>query len=154
MGQRPFEGPRQLPLGYAGMEVTVDPFTDSPLATHAVVNVTNYLGYEVQQAREFLFIRSRFVLVGDITTFHEGFHCRIGPVWNTQNVAPALAPNWSNSYLSVAYSLPPAFLGSAAGGRAGRGRRLGGETEGRAVSASPWLLPRSPIGAATDDQDP
>jgi len=89
---------RQLPLGYAGMEATVEPLADSPLATHAVVRVGNYMGYEVQQTREVLFVKNRFALIRDTTAFGESFPCALGPVWNTQNILPEPGPNWFNGY--------------------------------------------------------
>jgi hypothetical protein len=95
---QPVRVQRQLPLGYAGMEATVEPLADSPLATHAVVRVSNYMGYEVQQTREILFVKNRFALVRDTTAFGESFPCAVGPVWNTQNILPEPGPNWFNGY--------------------------------------------------------
>lgn len=80
------------------MEATVEPLADSPLATHAVVRVSNYMGYVVQQSREIVFIKNRFALVRDTTAFGESFRCALGPVWNTQNILPEPGPNWFNGY--------------------------------------------------------
>ena len=95
---KPMTGPRRLPVAYEGMEAKVDTFADSPLATHAVLTVDRYQGYEVKQAREVLFVKNRFVLVRDVTTFKEGFGARVGPVWTTQNVFPEAGGHWLNCY--------------------------------------------------------
>jgi len=38
------------------------------------------MGYEVEQTREILFVKNRFALMRDTTTFGEGFRCALGPV--------------------------------------------------------------------------
>lgn len=82
------------------MEVTVEPFSDHRLATHAVVNVTDYMGFAADLSREFLFVKNRLVLVRDLVKFRDGFQARLGPAWNTQNVAPELGANWANTFMS------------------------------------------------------
>lgn len=99
---------RALPTGYAGMETTVESFTDNPLITHACLAVTNYMGYEVEHTREILFVKNRFVLVRDRSRFAESFPCRMGPVWNTGEITSPRGLNWVNCYLPCAASLPPA----------------------------------------------
>ena len=85
------------------MTLTVDPFSDHKLATHAVANVTDYKGLPVDLSRELLFVKNRMVLVRDSLRFKESFLARIAPVWNTQNVAPELGANWGNTFLSTPY---------------------------------------------------
>lgn len=101
LGNPEHQGEKQLPTGYDGMEVEVKEFSDHKLASHAVVHVTNYLGYEAEHEREVLFIKNRFAVVRDVTTFNDTFKCRIGPVWNTQNVDPHAGGNWLNTYFSA-----------------------------------------------------
>lgn len=91
------------------MEVTVEPFSDHQLATHAVVKVSDYMGFQVDLAREFLFVKNRMVLVRDLLKFRDSFRARIAPAWNTQNVAPKLGPNWVNTFMSY---LPRGGIGT------------------------------------------
>lgn len=107
-GRHPFPGERRLPLGYAGMECEVELLADSPLATYARLQVTGYMGYEVEQTRELVFVKNRWVLVRDRSRFLEGFPVRIGPVWNTQQLA-AQGPHWFSCYFDQAIALPPAY---------------------------------------------
>ena len=83
------------------MTVTVKPFRDHKLATHAVVNVTDYMGFPVDLSREFLFVKNRMVVVRDVLRFKDTFRARIAPVWNTQNVGPQVGPNWANTFMST-----------------------------------------------------
>jgi hypothetical protein len=79
-------------------EVTVEPFIDRPLATYAMVNVTDYLGFNMTHHRTFYFIKNRFAVVKDVSDFKESFLARVGPVWRTQRLA-AVGPNWADTYL-------------------------------------------------------
>jgi hypothetical protein len=45
MGKKDHQGAKELPTGYDGMEVTVKQFSDHELASHVILNVTNYMGY-------------------------------------------------------------------------------------------------------------
>ena len=103
LGRRPHQGPKTLPVGWAGMECAVPVFADRKLATHARVDVTHYMGFEATQRREFLFIKNGFVLVRDETTFHEPFRAEVGPAWNTQHVGDVRGPNWINTWFSAHY---------------------------------------------------
>jgi len=114
LGQKGSRGPRQLPTGWAGMESSVPAFSDHALATHARVRVSKYMGYEADHEREFLFVKNRFVLVRDETTFHEAFRAQVGPVWNTQNIGQPRGEHWLNTWFSghyfqtaQLYSTPP-----------------------------------------------
>jgi len=98
-----YEGQKQLPTGYDGMEVEVKVFSDYKLASHAILHVTNYMGYEAEHVRELFFIKNRFALVRDVITFNDAFKCRIGPVWNTQNVDGKSGENWVNTYFTAFY---------------------------------------------------
>ncbi len=108
-GQKGGQLPRQLPQGWRGMEATVEPFLDSPLATYARLNVSNYMGYRVEEAREFFFVKNRFCLVRDNAKFLESFPARLGPVWNTQRIT-ASGKHWLNCYFENGPSLPPAYF--------------------------------------------
>jgi hypothetical protein len=65
--------------------------------------VTHYQGYEVTQQREFLFVKNRFVLVRDETTFDDVFRAEVGPIWNTQHVGDVRGNNWINTWFSAHY---------------------------------------------------
>jgi hypothetical protein len=103
LGQKPFRGPKQLPVGWAGMETTVPAFSDHELAAHARVRASKYMGYEADHEREFLFVKNRFVLVRDDTTFHDAFRAQVGPAWNTQNVGELRGENWLNTWFTGHY---------------------------------------------------
>jgi hypothetical protein len=100
LGKRNYQGPRQLPVGWSGMESTVPVFSDHGLATQARVEVTGYQGYQATQCREFLFVKNRFVLVRDETAVEDAFRAEVGPVWNTQRVGAVRGPNWLNTWFS------------------------------------------------------
>jgi hypothetical protein len=80
------------------MDVTVDPFADHLLATHAIVHVKDYLGFPMTHYREFFFIKNRFVVVRDTCEFRASFHARLGPVWHTQNIGRQIGESWANTY--------------------------------------------------------
>ncbi|HGE70569.1 TPA: hypothetical protein ENX78_07025 [Candidatus Poribacteria bacterium] len=101
LGKDNYQGNKQLPIGYDGMEVSVKEFSDHKLASHVILNVTNYMGYKAEHEREVLFIKNRFVFVRDKTTFDDSFKCRIGPVWNSQYAN--YDTNWVNTYLNTFY---------------------------------------------------
>ncbi len=107
-GQKGAPQPHQLPQGWRSMEATVEPLLDSPLVTYARLQVTNYMGYQVEQAREIMFVKNRWALVRDSSTFQESFRTRLGPVWNTQKITAA-GRNWLNCYFENGPSLPPAY---------------------------------------------
>jgi hypothetical protein len=81
-------------------EVTVEPFTDTALATHAVVNVQNFAGFKMTHQREFFFIKNRFVVLRDLSNFADGFLARVGPTWRTQRVSNA-GENWANTFFDA-----------------------------------------------------
>ena len=62
LGKKDYHGPKQLPLGWAGMECEVPSLADRPLASHARLRVGHYMGYEATHEREVLFVKNRFVL--------------------------------------------------------------------------------------------
>ncbi len=103
LGRQNYEGRKELPTGWAGMESNVPVFSDHKLATHARIDVTNYQGYEATQQREFLFVKNDFVLVRDETVIDDTFHAEIGPVWNTQHVGNIRNSNWINTWFSAHY---------------------------------------------------
>lgn len=96
-GRRPYSGEQKLPVGYAGMETTVEALHDSPLATWARVRISNYMGFETEQTREVFFVKNRFVLVRDESTFGESFPARLGATWNAHRVESA-GEHWVNTY--------------------------------------------------------
>jgi hypothetical protein len=100
LGQQDWKEAKEPPTGYDGMEVTVPQFSDHAFATRALVHVTHYLGFNATQDREFFFVKNRFIVVRDETTFHERFTARVGPTWNTQNIGPMSGPNWINTWFS------------------------------------------------------
>lgn len=103
LGQKGFKGEKRLPVGWAGMESTVPAFSDHALATHALVRVGHYMGFEATQHREFLFVKNRFVLVRDETQLDESFRASIGPAWNTQHVGGPRGEHWLNTWFSAHY---------------------------------------------------
>ena len=105
LGKKNYQGPKQLPTGWAGMESTVPVFSDRKLATHARVDVTHYMGYEATQRREFLFVKNGFVLVRDETSLDDAFRAEIGPTWNTQHVGEVRGDHWINTWFSAHYSI-------------------------------------------------
>jgi len=127
LGQKGFRGEKQLPVGFSGMETSVPAFSDHKLATHARVRVSKYMGFEADHEREFLFVKNRFVLLRDETTFRDAFRAKVGPVWNTQNVGERRGENWLNTsftghYFQTAqlYQTPPWDLLIYHGGHADR----------------------------------
>jgi hypothetical protein len=100
----PLRGKDEL-VGWAGMETAVPAFSDHRLATHARVRVSKYMGYEADHEREFLFVKNRFVLVRDDTTFHDTFRAQVGPAWNTQNVGEPRGEHWLNTWFTGHYFL-------------------------------------------------
>lgn len=114
LGQKNFRGEKRLPVGYAGMESEVPAFSDHALATHALVRVGHYMGFEAAQQREFLFVKNRFVLVRDETVCDDAFRASAGPVWNTQHVGKVRGEHWLNTWFSAhcfqtarLYDVPP-----------------------------------------------
>ena len=98
LGKKEFKGPRRLPVGWAGMETTVPVFSDHALATHALIRVKGYMGYEATHEREILFVKNRFVLVRDETAAADTFRAEVGPVWNTQHVGQPRGEHWLNTW--------------------------------------------------------
>jgi hypothetical protein len=114
LGKKVHRGEKGLPLGWAGMETSVPDFTDRALATHARVRVTNYMGFEADHQREFLFVKNRWVLVRDETEFRDAFRASVGPAWNTQHVGSPRGEHWMNTWFSAhhfqsakVYDVPP-----------------------------------------------
>lgn len=103
LGKKPFKGPRQLPTGWAGMESEVPVMSDHALASHALVRVSHYMGYEATQQREILFVKNGWVLVRDETLFDEAFRAEVGPVWNTQHLGQARGDHWLNTWFTGHY---------------------------------------------------
>ena len=83
------------------MSVKIPVFTDRKLATHAVTQTTDYIGFPIINEREFFFVKNRFVLVRDRALFEEGFLVRLGPLWYTENVGPQIGPHWANAFLDA-----------------------------------------------------
>lgn len=100
-GEHRDKWPAELPLGYDRMETAVEAFADHPLATHARLRVTNYMGFHAAQTRELLFVKNRFVLMRDETAFDDTFRARVGPVWNTQNIGEPRGPNWVDTWFTA-----------------------------------------------------
>lgn len=101
LGKDGYQGDKQLPTGYDGMEVSVKEFSDHRLASHVILNVKNYMGYKAEHECEVLFIKNRFAVVRDKTIFDDSFKCRIGPVWNAQYADRDT--NWVNTYFTTFY---------------------------------------------------
>jgi hypothetical protein len=93
--------PKEMPEGYDRMEASVEAFADHALATHARLRVTNYMGFRAAQTREILFIKNRFVLMRDETSFDDSFRAHVGPVWNSQNVGEKRGPNWIDTWFTA-----------------------------------------------------
>ena len=90
--------PRELPSGYMGMETQIPCFSDHRLATRVRLKTTNYMGYAATHEREVFFIKNRFAVVRDLTSFNDAFRCRIGPVWNTQHTETIAGASWVNTW--------------------------------------------------------
>ncbi len=103
LGRKNFQGEKNLPVGWSGMETTVPVFSDHTLATHALVRVSKYMGFEATQQREILFVKNRFVLVRDETEFDDSFRATVGPVWSTQHVGQPRGENWLNTWFTAHY---------------------------------------------------
>jgi hypothetical protein len=101
LGNTDWKGPKEPPTGYDGMTATVPAFSDHAAATQATVHVTNYLGFNAEQDREFFFVKNRFIVLRDETLFKETFTARVGPTWNTQNIGPASGDHWINTWFSA-----------------------------------------------------
>lgn len=101
MGRTGIKGEKRLPVGYEGMTSEVPVFADHALASHALVRVTNYMGYSALHQREMLFVKNGFVLVRDHTTFDDAFRARVGPIWNTQNISAVRGGNWLDTWFSA-----------------------------------------------------
>jgi len=141
LGKKPFKGKPGLPIGWAGMEVTVPAFSDHALASHALVQVSKYMGYEATHQREFLFVKNRFVVMRDETAFDEGFRASVGPTWNTQHVGEPRGDNWLNTwfdghYFQAAklYDVPPWDLLLVYGPKAGAKFEVGAPIDAPANS--------------------
>jgi hypothetical protein len=50
-----------------------------------------------------LFVKNGFVLVRDETTLGDAFRAKVGPVWNTQHVAPIRGSHWLNTWFTAHY---------------------------------------------------
>ena len=81
------------------MEISVPAFYDRHYASYARVRVANYQGWPIDEERQFLFGRYRFLLLKDVVTFRRPWMCRIGPCWQTQQVGPETGPHWANTYV-------------------------------------------------------
>jgi hypothetical protein len=103
LGNKNYQGPQSLPVGWAGMECTVPVFSDHALATQARMDVTGYMGFRATQRRELLFVKNGFVLLRDETSLDDAFRAEIGPTWNTQHVSEVRGPNWVNTWFSAHY---------------------------------------------------
>lgn len=103
LGRKGFSGEKVVPWGWLGMSADVPVLADHALATHAQISVGKYMGYAIDQKREFLFIKNRFVLVRDETIFREAFRARLGPVWNTQHIGDVSGSNWINTWFTDHY---------------------------------------------------
>jgi len=82
------------------MAISVPEFYDRNQASYARVRVENYHGWPIDEERQFLFGRYRFLLLKDVLTFKEPWMCRIGPCWQAQQVGPEIGPNWANTYVA------------------------------------------------------
>jgi len=81
------------------MKITVPEFYDRHYASYARVRVENYQGWPIDEERQFLFGRYRFLLMKDVVKFNQTWMCRIGPCWQAQQVGPEIGPNWANTYV-------------------------------------------------------
>jgi hypothetical protein len=101
----------KLPVGVIGetwsrdgasptSRVTVPVFHDTPLATFATVETTDWEALPVKVTREFVFVKNRFLVVRDVAAFEEDFRARLGPVWNTQNIGPQVGEHFANTFFS------------------------------------------------------
>ncbi len=103
LGRRGHKGEKSLPVGWAGMDASVPDFTDLSMASHARIAVTNYMGFDADHEREFLFVKNGWVLARDETTFRDSFRASVGPVWNTQHVGSPRGGHWMNTWFSAHY---------------------------------------------------
>jgi len=94
-------------------DVRVEPFSDHALATHAVVSVKDFTGFPMTNAREFMFLKNRFVVVKDVASFRERFLARVGPTWKTQRISAA-GDHWLNTYMDAPIAAEKIRLNSLA----------------------------------------
>ncbi|OPZ82564.1 MAG: hypothetical protein BWY76_02674 [bacterium ADurb.Bin429] len=156
-GQAKWNGRKEVPTGYAGMEVTVPEFADDARVSYARARVTNYMGFKATHERDFLFVKNGPVLVRDETTFHDTFTARLGPIWNTQNIAPVQGANWVNTWFSghwfqnaYLYSNRPWDLLVYHAPKADRKLTIRGRWEGSEVDV-PYVTQYGWEGAVTPD---
>jgi len=88
----------------AKMTIALPEFYDRSAASYARVRVGNYQGWPIDEERQFLFGRNRFLLVKDVVTFKQDWMCRIGPCWHTQQLGPEIGPNWANLHIDHLYA--------------------------------------------------
>lgn len=92
------DGDEPIPVeAYELCVTSVPAFSDKPLATHARINVTNYMAYQATQERELLFVKDRFIVIRDQTSWLGSANVAVGPQWNANYVA-ASGANWFDCY--------------------------------------------------------
>ena len=87
------------PKGHEAMQISVPEFHDWAHASYARVRVGSYHGWPLDEERQFLFGRYRFLLLKDVVTFTDAWMCRLGPCWQTQQVGPEVGPHWANTWI-------------------------------------------------------
>lgn len=88
----------------AEMKISLPQFYDRKQASYARVRMDNYQGWPLHNERQFLFARGRFLLLKDNLEFTAPWMCRVGPAWQTQNVAPEIGESWANTYVSSLFT--------------------------------------------------
>jgi len=85
------------------MKISVPEFYDRSQAGYARVRVGDYHGWPIDEERQFLFGKHRFLVFKDTVTFKQDWMCRIGPCWQTQQVGPQVGTHWANTYVEQVF---------------------------------------------------
>ncbi len=88
----------------AAMTIELPEYYDRRQASYARLRTDNYQGWPLDSERQFLFARGRFLLMKDTVEFTAPWMCRLGPAWQTQQVAPQVGASWANTYLGSVFT--------------------------------------------------
>jgi len=84
------------------MTISLRAFYDRARTSYARVHVKGYHMLPLDEERQFLFLRDRFLLLKDVVTFTDNWTCRIGPCWQTQQI-DQVGKNWANTYIDYLF---------------------------------------------------
>jgi hypothetical protein len=67
----------------------------------ARVQVQNPEGFPARYEREFIFVKSGYLVAREVVTFEESFHAEVSALWNTQNIGPQIGGHWANTFVTA-----------------------------------------------------